>query len=64
MNVPTKLGAFAAALAVVFTIAFGVGRAVGPIGDDAPRHGSGEHPSAPTTDSTAPPTGDHRPGGH
>lgn len=53
MSVPQKLAGFAVVLAVSFVASFGLGRAVGPIGDDpAPRpsaeakpHGSddGEH---------------------
>lgn len=43
MNAPTKLATFAVGLLLAFGAAFGVGRAVGPIGEsDDPA------PSAPT----------------
>ena len=48
MNTPATLAAYAAALAVVFGSAVGVGRAVGPVGDAPPRaeHGTGAHGAA------------------
>lgn len=47
MNVPVKLGGFAAALAAVLGISFGIGNAVGPIGlSEQGGHGAGgEHAS-------------------
>jgi hypothetical protein len=48
VNVPTKLASFALVLALAFGAAFGIGRAVGPIGGDgdpAPMSThEGEHP--------------------
>lgn len=35
MGVVAKLASFAVALVATFALAFGVGRAVGPVGDDA-----------------------------
>jgi hypothetical protein len=42
-----KLAGFAAVLALAFGAAFGIGRAVGPIGDDRPAA-----PSVPVTEPT------------
>lgn len=57
MPVPVKLGGFAVILLAVFGAAFGIGRAVGPVGDE---------PSPPavttTTHATTPTTAGH--GGH
>lgn len=50
MNVPTKLGAYGAGLAVVFAAALGAGAAAGPFGEpDGADHGS-EHTSSGTGD--------------
>lgn len=50
MNVPTRLGAFALGLGLVFAAAVGVGNAVGPVGvAEAPAHSGGhgdEHTAA------------------
>ena len=53
MNVAAKLASFGAALVVTFAIAFGVGRAVGPVGDDGPT------PSSTTTTTIDPNHGGH-----
>ena len=48
MEVRIRLAAFGVALVAVFGAAFGLGRAVGPVGstdDPAPEHR--DHPSAP-----------------
>ena len=45
MNVPLKLAAFGAALVATFAISYGVGNAVGPVGDNPPA------PSTATTTS-------------
>ncbi|MCF3938158.1 hypothetical protein [Gordonia tangerina] len=42
-----RIAAFVAALAAVFGIAFGVGRAVDPWAGDAPLPASGTHQSGP-----------------
>ncbi len=53
MTVPTKLAGFAVILLATFGAAFGVGRAVGPVGDDpAP-------PPVTTTTTTEPDHGGH-----
>ncbi|QYG94206.1 hypothetical protein HC251_18370 [Iamia sp. SCSIO 61187] len=50
MNVPTKLGAYGAGLAVVFAAALGAGAAAGPFGEpDEPDHGS-EHTTSDAGD--------------
>ena len=36
MDAPAKVAAFAVGLVVAFGAAFGVGRAVGPLGEDRP----------------------------
>ena len=36
MSAGARLGAFVAGLAVVFVAAFGLGRAIGPVGPSAP----------------------------
>ena len=36
MKVATKLASFGVALVATFAIAFGVGQAVGPVGEDSP----------------------------
>ncbi|AZG46433.1 hypothetical protein [Gordonia insulae] len=48
MNVPqpsatTRVAGFVIAMVAVFGIAFGVGRAVGPIDGDTPTHDPGVH---------------------
>jgi hypothetical protein len=54
-SVPARLGAFAVGVMVVFVAAFGLGRAVGPVGDDPPS----------TTSTTAPSSTDgHTTDGH
>ena len=47
MNVPTKLAGFAVILLATFGAAFGVGRAVGPVGND-PTPGSTVTTTNPT----------------
>ncbi|GAC67043.1 hypothetical protein [Gordonia soli] len=42
MTVAVRLGGALAALVLVFVVAFGVGRAVGPIGTDQPTNGGTE----------------------
>ena len=52
MAVPVRLAVFAVGLVAAFGAAFGIGRAVGPVGDDQPAPGvtttvpmeHGEHP--------------------
>lgn len=45
MNVPVKLAGFAAAAAIVFGAAWGVGVATGPIDEPATTPGEGSTPS-------------------
>jgi len=54
MDVFAKLAGFAAILIVTFGAAFGVGRAVGPVGDDDP-----PAPATATTTTTQPEHGGH-----
>ena len=48
MRPAVSLGTYAAGLALVFGIAFGVGKAVGPVGTvaEAPHSGTAEMPSS------------------
>lgn len=53
MNAGTRLAAFGVGALALFGAAFGVGRAIGPIGAEPAPHGA-DHPSSTTT----------HPGGH
>jgi hypothetical protein len=53
-SVPARLGAFVVVVVVAFAAAFGVGRAVGPVGDDP----------APSPATTAPTPDGHPADGH
>ncbi|WP_421121482.1 hypothetical protein ACE2AJ_09090 [Aquihabitans daechungensis] len=54
MSAPAKLAGFAVILLATFGAAFGIGRAVGPVGDDRP-----SAPATTTTTTTAPGHGGH-----
>ena len=43
MNTPTTVGAFVVGLAGVFGATYGIGNAVGPVGDPPTTHTAGEH---------------------
>lgn len=49
-SVPFRLAAFAVGTLAAFGAAFGVGRAVGPIGDDPPTHDTPAHEQPPPSD--------------
>ena len=53
MNVPARLAAFAAALALTFAASYAVGAAVDPVGaDHVPTHDSDQHAPAEGDGST------------
>jgi hypothetical protein len=52
MNTPTKLGAFAAALLIALGAAYGVGRAVGPVGSETNGHDAMNMTNNDTTTTT------------
>ena len=56
MSVAARLGAFVAALALVFGVAFAVGGAVDPVGQDP---ASAEHRSEDPAETTTVPAEDH-----